>query len=121
MGIVLQCSALLVRHTDALNQCNKMEANYLFQPDKHYDISYDLGDKTIQCGRKPDAFKLWLTWKAKGEFGFEKHVNNCMELSQYLIEKIKEHPDFKMVFEDTEYVNVCFRYGREGQKIICND
>ena len=23
----------------------------------------DLGDKTIQCGRRADAFKLWLTWK----------------------------------------------------------
>lgn len=50
MGVVLQCSALLVKDSDALNKCNKMEANYLFQPDKHYDVSYDTGDKTIQLG-----------------------------------------------------------------------
>lgn len=25
----------------------------------------DLGDKTIQCGRRADAFKLWLTWKVR--------------------------------------------------------
>ena len=25
-----------------------MSADYLFQPDKHYDVRYDTGDKTIQ-------------------------------------------------------------------------
>ena len=25
-----------------------MSAEYLFQPDKHYDVRYDTGDKTIQ-------------------------------------------------------------------------
>lgn len=42
-----------------------MGADYLFQPDKHYDVSYDTGDKSLQCGRHVDAFKLWLMWKAK--------------------------------------------------------
>ena len=31
----------------------------------NYDVSYDTGDKSIQCGRVNDTFKLWLTWKAK--------------------------------------------------------
>lgn len=35
-----------------------MNATYLFQEDKLFQ-EYDLGDKTIQCGRKPDAFKAW--------------------------------------------------------------
>ena len=72
MGVVLQCSALLVKDPDALSNCNSLSADYLFQPDKHYDVTYDTGDKTIQCGRRPDAFKLWLAWKAKGEVGFEE-------------------------------------------------
>lgn len=42
-----------------------MGADYLFQQDKPYDVSYDTGDKSIQCGRHVDAFKLWLMWKAK--------------------------------------------------------
>ena len=42
-----------------------MGAEYLFQTDKPYDVSYDTGDKSIQCGRHVDAFKLWLMWKAK--------------------------------------------------------
>lgn len=42
-----------------------MCAGYLFQPDKQYDVSYDTGDKAIQCGRHVDIFKFWLMWKAK--------------------------------------------------------
>lgn len=42
-----------------------MCAGYLFQPDKQYDVTYDTGDKAIQCGRHVDIFKFWLMWKAK--------------------------------------------------------
>lgn len=45
--------------------CNSMCAGYLFQPDKQYDVTYDTGDKAIQCGRHVDIFKFWLMWKAK--------------------------------------------------------
>ena len=33
------------------------------------------GDKSIQCGRKPDAFKLWLMWKACGDNGMEAMID----------------------------------------------
>ena len=42
-----------------------MAADYLFQQDKHYDVTYDTGDKVIQCGRHNDIFKFWLMWRAK--------------------------------------------------------
>ncbi len=42
-----------------------MCASYLFQKDKHYDTSFDTGDKAIQCGRRVDIFKVWLMWVAK--------------------------------------------------------
>ena len=45
--------------------CNQMSADYLFQRDKHYDVSYDTGDKVIQCGRHNDIFKFWLMWRAR--------------------------------------------------------
>jgi hypothetical protein len=41
-----------------LQSTNATHAPYLFQPDKLYG-DYDLGDKSIQCGRKADAFKWW--------------------------------------------------------------
>lgn len=48
-----------------LQGCNSMCAGYLFQPDKQYDVTYDTGDKAIQCGRHVDIFKFWLMWKSK--------------------------------------------------------
>jgi hypothetical protein len=33
--------------------------SWLFQQDKFYDVSYDTGDMSVQCGRKVDAFKAW--------------------------------------------------------------
>merc|ERR1719242_3030606 len=90
MGVVLQCSALLVKDCEALNKCNKMEASYLFQADKHYDISYDTGDKTIQCGRRPDAFKLWLAWKALGDEGMQQRVRRCLDIAAHVRRRVDE-------------------------------
>uniref|UniRef100_H2ZAN0 Glutamate decarboxylase n=1 Tax=Ciona savignyi TaxID=51511 RepID=H2ZAN0_CIOSA len=110
MGVVLQCSALLTRHKGILESCNEMNADYLFQQDKHYDVTYDTGDKTIQCGRHVDVFKLWLAWRAKGDAGFEKHVDRCIELSRYLVRKIRKTRGFELVNPEPEYANVCFWY-----------
>lgn len=129
-----------------------MCAGYLFQPDKQYDVTYDTGDKAIQCGRHVDIFKFWLMWKAKvsrvdrrvhtcwlkktekhlqanknlhgfvsatlfsailsvlncnywllfslqGTTGFEQHIDKCLDLSQYLYNKIKNREGYEMVFD----------------------
>uniref|UniRef100_A0A670XQR9 Glutamate decarboxylase 1 n=1 Tax=Pseudonaja textilis TaxID=8673 RepID=A0A670XQR9_PSETE len=111
MGVLLQCSAILLREKGILQGCNQMCAGYLFQQDKQYDITYDTGDKAIQCGRHVDIFKFWLMWKAKGTVGFESQINKCLELSEYLYNKIKNRQEFEMVFEgEPEHTNVCFWY-----------
>ncbi|XP_060706166.1 glutamate decarboxylase 1-like isoform X2 [Hemiscyllium ocellatum] len=111
MGVPLQCSAILIHEKGLLQDCNKMGAQYLFQNDKLYDVSYDTGDKTILCGRHVDVFKFWLMWKAKGTSGFEKQINKCLELAEYLHSKLKRRNDFKLVFDDKpEHTNVCFWY-----------
>uniref|UniRef100_A0A8C2GUS6 Glutamate decarboxylase 1b n=1 Tax=Cyprinus carpio TaxID=7962 RepID=A0A8C2GUS6_CYPCA len=111
MGVPLQCSAILVREKGILQGCNSMCAGYLFQPDKQYDVSYDTGDKAIQCGRHVDIFKFWLMWKAKGTIGFEQHIDRCLELSEYLYNKIKNREGYEMVFEgQPQHTNVCFWY-----------
>ncbi|KAL0966390.1 hypothetical protein UPYG_G00294740 [Umbra pygmaea] len=111
MGVPLQCSAILVREKGILSGCNSMCAGYLFQPDKQYDVSYDTGDKAIQCGRHVDIFKFWLMWKAKGTVGFEQHIDRCLDLSQYLYDKIKNREGYQMVFQGLpQHTNVCFWY-----------
>ena len=75
LGVLLQCSTLHLKEKGILSDCNTMKARYLFQQDKHYDVSYDTGDKVIQCGRHNDIFKFWLAWRAKGTQGFENQMN----------------------------------------------
>uniref|UniRef100_A0A8C7YRC4 Glutamate decarboxylase 2 n=1 Tax=Oryzias sinensis TaxID=183150 RepID=A0A8C7YRC4_9TELE len=99
MSVPLQCSALLVREEGLMQNCNQMHACYLFQQDKQYDLSYDTGDKALQCGRHVDIFKLWLMWRAKGTIGFEAQIDRCLELSEYLYNKIKDRDGYEMVFD----------------------
>ncbi|XP_045880322.1 glutamate decarboxylase 1-like [Meles meles] len=111
MGVPLQCSAILIREKGLLEACNQMRAGYLFQPDKLYNVDFDTGDKTIQCGRHVDVFKLWLMWKAKGTHGFEAQINRYMELAKYFYKVLKKKDNFKLVFDaEPEFTNVCFWY-----------
>lgn len=106
----IQCCALLVKdNSGLLKKCYSAKAAYLFQQDKFYDVSYDTGDKSIQCSRRPDAFKFWLMWKALGTTGLEERVNRALALARYLVEEIKKREGFQLLLEP-EYANVCFWY-----------
>ncbi|XP_037131510.1 glutamate decarboxylase 1 isoform X3 [Syngnathus acus] len=111
MGVPLQCSAILIKKKGLLQKCNELGAPYLFQKDKFYDVSYDTGDKSIQCGRHVDVFKLWLVWKAKGTEGFGAQVNKCLGYAKYLYDLLQRRKDFELVFKTKpEHSNVCFWY-----------
>lgn len=110
MGALVQCSAFLIKKKDLLSGCNKMNASYLFQKDKMYDVKYDTGDKTIQCGRNIDAFKCWLMWRSKGDVGFEKQMNTLWDLADLLYKECIRRENFEIVLENPECTNVCFYY-----------
>ncbi|XP_067004135.1 glutamate decarboxylase [Anabrus simplex] len=110
MGTLLQCSTVHFKEDGLLISCNQMSAEYLFMQDKLYDVQYDTGDKVIQCGRHNDIFKLWLQWRAKGTEGFEKLMDRLMELSQYMVRKIKAQPDKYYLILEPEMMNVSFWY-----------
>nr|XP_061784829.1 glutamate decarboxylase 1-like isoform X5 [Nerophis lumbriciformis] len=99
MSVPLQCSVILIKKKGLLQKCNELGAAYLFQKDKFYDVSYDTGDKSIQCGRHVDVFKLWLMWKAKGTEGFAAEVNKCLENAEYLHDLLQRRTDFELVFQ----------------------
>ncbi|XP_037639540.1 acidic amino acid decarboxylase GADL1-like isoform X2 [Sebastes umbrosus] len=106
----LQCCAFLVRDkTNLLQRCHAARASYLFQQDKFYDVNYDTGDKSLQCSRKPDAFKFWLMWKALGTTELEQRVDRALAMARYLAQEIKRREGFNLLMEP-EYANVCFWY-----------
>lgn len=117
LGVPLQCSMLLVRQRGLLHACNSSQAQYLFQQDKFYDVSYDTGDKSVQCGRKVDVFKFWLMLRARGVAGLGRRLERCMTLSGYLYGECVRKEGFRVVLGDDQggggtfdYTNVCFWY-----------
>jgi len=113
-GATLQCSAFVTRHGGILAKTNGTQAAYLFQPDK-LNTELDMGDKTIQCGRKADMFKLWLMWKANGDAGMRKTVDHCFDLASFMAEKIRYDRSgaWQLTYEPS-CSNVCFWYVPEA-------
>eukprot|EP01059_Diplonema_ambulator_P031212 TRINITY_DN5670_c0_g1_i2.p1 TRINITY_DN5670_c0_g1~~TRINITY_DN5670_c0_g1_i2.p1 ORF type:complete len:516 (+),score=156.59 TRINITY_DN5670_c0_g1_i2:36-1550(+) len=108
MGIPLQCSCVVLNNKKGqLQAAIGTKAGYLFQADKLYPIEYDTGDKSFQCGRRVDAFKLWLVWKARGDLGMEAVVEKAFDFAGMLVAEIKKRPSFVLVTEPM-CTNVCF-------------
>ena len=74
----MQSNIFVTKRAGLLADCNAASASYLFQPDKFYDISYDTGDKSLQCGRKTDAFQVWFMLKTRGESYFAAAMENAL-------------------------------------------
>lgn len=132
VGAPLQTSAFIVRHKGILHTTNSANATYLFQQvnqdlfwynciplknlnkhllkDKFYDVSYDTGDKSIQCGRKVDAFKFWFMLKARGESYMEEMVDNTFDMAELLTTLVSTRPGFRLVpaYEGRQCTNVGF-------------
>ena len=73
-------------------------------------MSYDTGDKSIQCGRKVDAFKFWFMLKARGESYMEEMVDNTFDMAELLTTLVSSRPGFRLVpaFEGRQCTNVGF-------------
>ncbi|XP_065343083.1 cysteine sulfinic acid decarboxylase-like [Cloeon dipterum] len=108
VGAPLQCSMFLVKHEGLLHRSNSASATYLFQQDKFYDVTYDSGDKSVQCGRKVDAYKLWLMWRKRGDEGLSRLVDNAVDCAQYFAKIISERPGFELVLPEFQCTNICF-------------
>jgi glutamate/tyrosine decarboxylase-like PLP-dependent enzyme len=106
MGVPLICSALLCRQPGVLALTTSCDhSDYLF----HDDDSPDLGKKSLQCGRKVDSLKLWLSWKYFGDRGYEKRIDHLMELAIYAEQHIRQSSDL-LLKSDVYSFTVCFQY-----------
>ena len=109
LGMPLQCSVFVCKHAGSLSKANGAKAEYLFQPDKN-NSGADLGDRTIQCGRKADAVKLWLAWKLRGDEGFAKCIDRSFHLAKFVQLEV-ENSDGKFVLvQPAQCSNVGFWY-----------
>ncbi len=106
MGITQQCSALLVKDPTQLDPCFATRADYLFQPDK-LNAHLDTGDRHFQCARRIDSAKLWLTWNASGDDGFEARVDHAFDMAEFTRSQLNERDDFAIIVGGS-FTNVVF-------------
>ena len=107
MGVPLACSALLMREQGLLASTNGMGADYLFHGGA--DARWDLGDLTLQCGRRVDALKLWLSWRALGDEGHAARIEHLFQIAEDLRDRIRSRPAFELLREP-QGCNTCFHY-----------
>lgn len=107
MNIPLICSALLVKTKGTLHHnIADVDADYLFHD---LNMVEDLGKKSIQCGRRVDAVKLWFAWKYFGTAGYEKRIDNLIRLAQFAEQKVLNRTKLELLAPRQSFT-ICFRY-----------
>lgn len=118
LGTGIITSFFLTKHSNLLKEANSSGGStYIFHDYENAD--FDTGPHSLQCGRKNDALKLWLTWKSRGAQGIQKIVDSHFEKRDYFLNLINENPRLKLLF-DPEYLNVCFQVIPEDTNIDIN-
>jgi len=107
MNIPLICSVLLVKKNGTLqHNITDINADYIFHDSDQIE---DLGKKSIQCGRRVDAVKLWFAWKYFGLEGYQKRIDNLIDMAMYAEQKVNGHSQLELVASRQSF-SVCFRY-----------
>ena len=108
MGIPLICSVILLKdNNQLLPAVCEQTSDYLFHEHEYDDL--DLGKKSIQCGRRVDSLKLWLSFKYYGMKGYEERIDKMVSLANYITKKIQSNSSFELL-APTTYCNVNFRF-----------
>jgi len=116
MGLPITCSVILLKEKGHLFRTNSTAGTeYIFHEDEFG--AYDMGPYSLQCGRRVDVLKLWLSWMYYGDLDYAYRIDRFFELAAYLEQKIADHPRLELMAPRTS-INVCFRYSPEnGQDI----
>ena len=89
MGVPLTCSAVLVREKGLLYKHLNETADYLFQADEE---ELNPGTRSLQCGRRSDALKLWAAWQFHGDSGLDARMTRLLDLARYAANVIESDP-----------------------------
>lgn len=107
MNIPLICSALLVKKRGTLqHNITDINTDYIFH---EIDQIKDLGKKSIQCGRRVDAVKLWFAWKYFGLEGYQKRIDNLIAMATYAEELVMRYDKLELLAPRQSFT-ICFRY-----------
>lgn len=132
MGVPLTCSFLLGADMRKFQRANTLPAVYLFHGDAAEDVApnrsegseqentshdlemWDLGDLTLQCGRKGDSLKLALGWIYYGSSGYEAQIDAAFDTAAHLATLVDVNPDLTLLSENPPpCLQVCLYVGAD--------
>lgn len=106
LGVPFHCPALITRHLGALEASLSTDASYLFHD---HETEFNLGQKSLHCGRRPEALKFWLSWQAYGREGLSQRVQQMVKAAHDFAAQVKAHPDCELLCWPEAPI-VCFQY-----------
>jgi len=104
MWMPLSLGAVLVRDGVWLRRAFAADAPYLFHGNRD-----NLGEMTIQCSKRADAIKLWLTLRLAGTKPIVDALEQVTATTRYLYECIIASDDFEAMHVP-QFNIFCFRY-----------
>ena len=102
----LSLGVILVRDGNWLRRAFEADAPYLFNAERASD---NIGEMTIQCSKRADAIKLWLTLQTAGTKPFEAALEHVTDVTRYLYERVIASGDFEAMHEP-QFNIFCFRH-----------
>lgn len=111
LNVTHQCSFLLVKDQRVL-YAPPADAGYLFHADgKHMDLAA----KTLGCGRRGEALKLYLSWLRYGTHGFGQRISAGLALAQRVRAYIQTQPTLELGPQaEPLFLQICFRPRQAG-------
>ena len=102
----LSLGAILVRDGIWLRRAFEADAPYLFNAERASD---NIGEMTIQCSKRADAVKLWLTLQIAGTRPFAEALEKVTAMTRYLYERVIASDDLEALHEP-QFNIFCFRH-----------
>ena len=117
MGVPLTCSMILVREQGLLTDSLHEAATYLFQDDE--DL-LNPGTRSLQCGRRNDALKLWMAWKHHGNEGYAERLDALRGLTMHARNEVLSRPTFQLIREPESF-NLVFQIQGVESDVLCTE
>lgn len=106
MWMPLSLGVVLVRDGQWLRSAFTVDAPYLFHRES---AGQNLGELTVQCSRRGDAIKLWMTIRSRGDEFFAAQLGHVTAVTRHLYELVQGSDDFEAMHEP-QFNIFCFRY-----------
>lgn len=109
MFMPISLGAIFVRDHRHLDAAFQQSAPYLFHPRAGEERSFDAGRRTLQCSRRFDALKLWVSLRHYGVEYFADLVERTVANTERLYDMLRAAPDFEPEHAPESNI-LCFRH-----------